>query len=128
MNISYKIALTRSWMIESRECIKCLVRKLKGHRTFFNPKTHQGYLPVRVLQHNIISWLETASPEFFVLLKDETSYNGLQQDIEYNITTTKIVDAAYLSPSQKINLFENFVTVQQYYKEIGLHNKAHSIA
>lgn len=74
----------------------------------YNPSGHPGELPVRVLQHNVIDWLEKLSPNLFGIMKDEVAYNNLKAGISYNISKTPIQDIAHITQDRKIETFENF--------------------
>lgn len=74
----------------------------------YNPSTHQGELPVRVLPFNFLEWFENITPEFKDELNAEIKYNGLQAGIKYNINKTKITDCACINSKRQIELYENF--------------------
>jgi len=75
---------------------------------FYNPVTHHGLLPVRVMQHNIIDWFEKAAPDFMDEMIGETTYNGMQKAITYQIDRTVITIACEITPQKQIVMYENF--------------------
>jgi len=114
MNISHKKVLVVSFLIEISYIVRCMFRKrILRKKTYYNPNSHQGELPIRVLQHNIINWLETVSPEFFKTLMDEISKNGLHPGIKYNVDRQNIihavsVNAASINSNREISIYETF--------------------
>jgi len=75
---------------------------------FYNPATHHGFLPVRVLQHNLIDWFEKAAPGILEEMIGETEFNGMQKAISYKIDRTIITDACEITPQKQIVMCENF--------------------
>ena len=74
----------------------------------YNPATHFGNLPVRVLQHNIISWFENISPDFLDEAQYEIESNGLKKGIAYNIDKLPITVSAEINSDKTILLYENY--------------------
>ena len=110
----YRVVLFKSFLLEKKHSIKCLYRKfIIGKRTFYNPSTHTGDLPVRVLKHNVTYWLQTVSPQFYVILINQIQNNGLQAGLEYDCDRQKIihaarVNAASINSARKISIYETF--------------------
>jgi hypothetical protein len=75
---------------------------------FYNPITHHGILPVRVLQHNIIDWFENTSPDLLEDMIGEYKYNELQNAIEYRIERNPITDVCEISEQKQFILYENY--------------------
>ncbi len=75
---------------------------------FYNPLTHKGFLPIRVLAYNALDWFENISIDFKTEILEEIKYSGLQPGIEYRIETTPIHTSAEITPENKIILYENF--------------------
>ena len=74
----------------------------------YNPLTHRGYLPVRVLQYNVIDWLEKVAPDFLDDVKHEVENNGLNPGIKYHIEKSQITSSAYIDLNKGIHLYENY--------------------
>jgi hypothetical protein len=74
----------------------------------YNPGTHNGYLPIRTLQHNLIDWFENVTPDFLEEIFYETEFNGLQKGIGYKIERQPITIASEITPQRKIWLYENY--------------------
>ncbi len=114
MIIKHKTVLFLTFLTEKIYFIKCLFRKkILGRDSFFNQQNHQGFLPIRVLQFNIIYWLETVSPIFFTKMKEEIIKKGLEPGIKYNIDRNPIIHAARLNAAninakRQINIYETF--------------------
>src|SRR6266571_4333410 len=87
---------------------------MKANR--FNPATHQGSQPVRVLQHNLTLALENANPGFLTELKRLIAEDGLQPGIAYSISDCPILDPEGSGPpsirssDKKIELPETFLS------------------
>jgi len=75
----------------------------------FNPSTHEGVLPVRVLQFNMLKWFEEVSPTLLEEVLGEVNYRGLQRGIGYHIAIAPITDAAEIDGKKKIHLYENYL-------------------
>ncbi|WP_281323475.1 phage exclusion protein Lit family protein [Flavobacterium aestivum] len=114
MNINHKIVLIKVYFLEQKNFVKCCFNKfILNKKTFYNPESHVGDLPIRVLQHNITYWLEIVSPEFYKTLLNEIQNNGLQRGIKYHIDKQKIlhvasVNAASISSARQISTYETF--------------------
>jgi len=79
---------------------------------FYNPNFHVGYLPVRVLQLNILKDFQEVAPDFINAILLEQRENGLQKAIVINNEKTSIKESkmiAGLTPSHQIVLGENFI-------------------
>ena len=76
--------------------------------SYYNPKLHVGFLPVRVLSYNIIQWIESIIPQLFEDLSNEIKYNELNPGIKYHIDKAPIDDVAYLDNNRIIHIHENF--------------------
>ena len=74
----------------------------------YNPATHNGYLPIRTLQHNLIDWFENVTPDFLQEIFYETEFNGLQKGIGYKIERQPITESSEITPQRKIWLYENY--------------------
>ena len=57
----------------------------------YNPATHRGTQPVRVLQHNIIHQLENANPGFLAELRRLVNEEGLQPGISYLVNESPVI-------------------------------------
>ncbi|WP_452227602.1 phage exclusion protein Lit family protein [Lacinutrix sp. MEBiC02404] len=114
MNFKFKKILFKVYFLEKNYALKCWFRKnIKGIKTYYNPDSHQGDMPIRVLQHNILSWLETSSPDFFKTIKKEIENNGLEKGIKYNIDKKHIIhtsrlNAASINSKRQISIYETF--------------------
>ena len=75
---------------------------------FYNPETHHGFLPVRVLQHNIIDWFENVAPDIMEEMIGETTYHGMQRAITYKIAREPIDIACEITPQKQIVMYENY--------------------
>ena len=75
---------------------------------FYNPATHIGELPVRVLQYNFIEWFENITPDFKDEVKGEIDFNGLKAGIKYHIEKSHITECACINTNSQIELYENF--------------------
>lgn len=75
---------------------------------FYNPATHKGDLPVRVLPYNFLDWFENITPDFKDESKGEIDFNGFKAGIQYHIDRTKITECACINSSRQIELYENF--------------------
>jgi hypothetical protein len=75
---------------------------------FYNPMTHKGDLPVRVLEFNFLECFENITPNFKEEAKSEIDFNGLKADIQYHINRTKITEGPCINHSKQIELYENF--------------------
>lgn len=75
----------------------------------FNPSTHKGVLPVRVLQFNMLKWFEEVSPDLLQEVLEEVQYRGLQRGIGYHIAIAPITDAAEIDGKKKIHFYENYL-------------------
>lgn len=75
----------------------------------YNPLTHQGFLPVRVLQHNVIHAFENIYPTFLdKVVLPEIESSGLQKGITYNIIKQPIVESSEITENHKIIIHENY--------------------
>lgn len=114
MKLKFKIALIKAYIIKKWYFLKCLVsQKILRKKTYYNNQNHQGDLPIRVLQHNILFWLETVSPDFFKTMEKEIKNNGLQRGVKYNIDKKPIIHAANLNAAcinslRQISIYETF--------------------
>lgn len=77
--------------------------------SYFNPHTHSGLLPVRVLQQNFVHGFEHVNPNFLETLKYEVDFNNLKPNILYECPTQIIIDCAHIDSYHKIHIFENFL-------------------
>jgi len=75
---------------------------------FYNPMTHKGDLPVRVLKFNFLDWFKNITPDFKEDVKTEIYYNGFKAGIQYHTNRTKITEIAHINSSKQIELYENF--------------------
>ncbi len=75
---------------------------------FYNPTTHKGNLPVRVLPYNFIDWFENVTPDFKDETKAEIDYNGLKAGLIYHISNGPISDIPSLNGDRRIELNENY--------------------
>lgn len=80
-------------------------------------KNHEGCQPIRVLQHNIISQFEKATPTFLELTKTVIKEKGLQAGIGYQISTKGIKEKVnghhqtpYVNEFGKIVIHETFLS------------------
>lgn len=76
--------------------------------------THKGHLPIRVLQHNIVSVFENASPSFREYSLDVIEKNKLDPEIGYTMNGTssgknKIIGPHVNIKERKIHLDEIFL-------------------
>jgi hypothetical protein len=78
------------------------------HFDFYNPTTHKGDLPVRVLPYNFLDWFETITPDFKEEAKGEIDFNGLKAGIAYHIDKSHITECACINGNRQIELYENF--------------------
>lgn len=74
----------------------------------YNPLTHEGLLPIRVLPYNVIDWLEKVTPDFLDIVKYEIENNGLKPGIKYHIEKSRINTSAYIDDGKYIHLYENY--------------------
>jgi len=74
----------------------------------YNPASHRGELPVRVLSYNFLEWFENITPDFKDEFKGEVDFNGLKAGIKYHINRSKITECACINSSRHIELYENF--------------------
>lgn len=74
----------------------------------YDPNTHIGLLPVRVLQHNLTHHFENIHSDFIAELKHEVDFNNLNAGIGYHILSEKIRDCAEIDSKHKIHIYENF--------------------
>ncbi len=74
----------------------------------YNPLTHKGYLPIRVLEYNIIDWFEKVKPDFLDDLKYEVENSGLNAGIKYHIEKSKITSSSYIDRNKSIHLYETY--------------------
>ena len=74
----------------------------------YNPHTHEGLLPVRVLSYNVIDWFENISPDFLEMAKCEIDIDGLQNAIGYSILEAPIKEVPHIDTNHKIQIYENF--------------------
>ncbi len=75
---------------------------------FYNPTTHKGYLPVRVLQFNFLEWFENISPDFKEEAKNEIDFNGLKTGLVYHFDNAPIRECACINNIRQIEIYENF--------------------
>lgn len=74
----------------------------------YNPNTHEGHLPVRVLSFNVVDWFENVSPGFLEMAKYEIGPNGLDPGIAYHIDDEPIREVSQIDVKRKIHVYENF--------------------
>lgn len=74
----------------------------------YNRDEHNGLLPVRVLQHNIIDWFEHSYPDFLADAQHEIQSCGLKRGIQYHVEQAPAVHTAGIDPSKTIHLYEPF--------------------
>ena len=74
----------------------------------YNPITHKGFLPIRVLPYNVIDWLEKVTPDFLKIVKYEVENNGLNPGIIYHLEKSTIDAIANIDKSKRIHLYENY--------------------
>lgn len=79
-----------------------------GRYDFYNPDTHKGDLPVRVLPYNYIDWFQNITPDFLEELNSEIKCNDLNHGLIYRVDRTKITDTAGINSTGEIELHENF--------------------
>ena len=114
MNIKHKIILLQTSLTTKYYFLKCWFRKsVLRKKTYYNSQYHNGNLPIRVLQHNILHWLEVVSPVFFQTMLEEIKNNGLEKGISYHIDGQPILhvaqlNAASISAKRKISIYETF--------------------
>lgn len=114
MKLENQLVLVRTFLTIHVYSIKCLFRKcILRKNSHFNQQTHRGELPIRVLQYNILEFLEKVSPDYFQLIKDEIQSKGLSPGIKYNIDKQEIihaatVNAANINSKRVINIYETF--------------------
>jgi predicted metallopeptidase len=112
--IKNRIAIIANFISRYLSITKCWIRKkIFRKSTNFNPEHHLGLLPIRVLQYNIIYWIETVSPDFYKTLVKEVQLNGLQKTIIYNYDKQRIIhaariDAASINSNRQISIYEPF--------------------
>jgi len=110
----HKFVIVLTYLAGKWYFLKCWLRKnVLRKKTYYNDQNHKGDLPIRVLQFNILFWLETVSPDFFKTMKEEIKNNGLERGINYNINGQPIIHAAKLyaasiNSKRKINIYETF--------------------
>lgn len=75
---------------------------------FYDPGIHEGELPVRVLEQNIIFWFEKITPDFISDVKFEVETNSLDPAIQYHVDPNPITEIANISPDRRIHIYENF--------------------
>lgn len=74
----------------------------------FSKLSRDGYLPVRILSHNYISWFLEITPDFKSEYEYEVNSNDLKKAIKYLIEQKKITDVAEVSKENGIEINENF--------------------
>jgi hypothetical protein len=67
-------------------------------RDFYNPKTHVGHQPVRVLKWNIANLLENTHPGFPEEYQKILRKHGLKPEISYDCTKGPLVTISYPPP------------------------------
>jgi hypothetical protein len=75
---------------------------------FYNPTTHKGNLPVRVLPYNFIDWFENVTPDFRDETKAEIDYNGLKAGLIYDIGIGPVSKIPCLNDNRQIELDETY--------------------
>ena len=80
---------------------------MKIHNNY-NPDTHEGFLPIRVLSYNIIDWFENAIPGFLDEMKFEVETNELKSGISYHIQEEVIVESSNIDPQRTFHIYENY--------------------
>lgn len=76
----------------------------------YDSAVHQGTQPIRVLNGNILYWFENTEKDFLENLKDEVSYNALQNGIGYINSETIVKEVAYVDDTKKITIQETFLS------------------
>lgn len=85
-------------------------------RSYYNPSTHGGTQPVRVLQYNIIDSFEKASPGFRDELRSVVTQKGLPRGIKYHVNEQPILRSGgraqtpCVSTDRGIELHETFLS------------------
>lgn len=107
-----KVVLMSASIADKLCVLKCWFKKnILRNSSNFNEQSQLGNLPVRVLQHNIMLWLEIVSPDFFEEIKREMDNKGLKfkyhDDCKPIYHATKI-NAASISSVRLVNVYETF--------------------
>jgi hypothetical protein len=79
-------------------------------QSFYDPTSHIGTQPIRVLTGNILHWFENAEQNFKQDLIREVTFSGLQKSIHYINEETKISDVAYVDGNKQIAIQETFLS------------------
>jgi len=75
----------------------------------YNKDLHGGYLPVRVLEQNIVAFLEEISKTYQEEIGADLKEGKLKSGIKYNLAQNPIKKKAFLDEDGNVNIWENYL-------------------